>query len=137
MAFPPDGDQVVSSSDPKTESVASVVRGNGDGTFESQEEIWTDLEPAAIVTADLNLDGKPDLAMSNVNQAFTITVLLNGVPPPPPPASGEWIQISTGGAPPRYLGSGAYDPVSNRLIAFGGQAVSAWVIAPPPMTFGC
>ena len=32
----------------------------------------------------------------------------------------EWIQIAAGGVPGRYLASGVYDPIENRLIVFVG-----------------
>jgi len=116
-----DGDANADLAASTTEAVVSVFHGNADGTFGSPVDFETDLEPNGIATSDLNLDGKPDLVTSNANQAFTLSVLLNGVPPPPPASAAQWIQVSSGGAPTRYLSSGAYDPGSNRLIAFGGQ----------------
>jgi hypothetical protein len=116
-----DGDGNVDLAASTTEAVVSVLHGNGDGTFGSALDFETDLEPNGITTSDLNLDSKADLVTTNANQAFTLSILLNGVAPPPPATASQWIQTSPGGAPTRYLGSGAYDPSSNRLIAFGGQ----------------
>ena len=41
-----------------------VLRGNGDGTFVTPPLTTTAVNPYALATADLNLDGKPDLVAS-------------------------------------------------------------------------
>ena len=64
-----------------------MLRGLGDGTFEARRDYGTDGAPVAIAAADLNGDGRNDLAIANVNVG-TVTVLLNtsnhpvGVPTP-------------------------------------------------------
>jgi hypothetical protein len=62
----------------------SVLRGNGDGTFQAPSSTLTDFNgsfPNALVVADFNGDGKPDLAVSNF-VAGDVSVLLNTSPPP-------------------------------------------------------
>jgi hypothetical protein len=53
----------------------SVLMGNGDGTFGSKNDFGTGLYPYSVAIADLNADGKPDLAVANAN-SNTISVLL-------------------------------------------------------------
>jgi hypothetical protein len=43
----------------------SVLAGNGDGTFKDAVAFSVGTKPAAIVTADFNQDGYPDLAVAN------------------------------------------------------------------------
>ena len=46
-------------------STVSVLLGNGDGTFASKVDYGTGLSPHSVAVEDLNLDGKPDLAVAN------------------------------------------------------------------------
>ena len=41
----------------------SVLLGNGDGTFQTAQNIAVGFEPGSVVVADFNSDGKPDLAV--------------------------------------------------------------------------
>ena len=102
-------------------SLASILEGNGDGTFDPPVDIETDIDPVAVTTSDLNLDGKADLVTGNINQSFTLSVLVNGVPPPPPPAPRYGLR-SRMEALQRDTSIGAYDPATNTLISFGGQS---------------
>ena len=43
----------------------SLLRGNGDGTFQSATTVASSDYPTGIATGDFNNDGKPDLAVSN------------------------------------------------------------------------
>jgi hypothetical protein len=100
----------------------SVLRGNGDGTFQAPTSNLADSNgsfPNALVAADFNGDGKPDLAVTNF-QANDVSVLLNTSPPPShanpaatttsltadstPPVSGQTVSLtasvtSPGGTP--------------------------------------
>jgi hypothetical protein len=64
-------------SDPtcKTAGTVSIFLGNGDGTFQPQVSYNAELKPASVVTADLNNDGKLDLAVVNL-QSNTVSILL-------------------------------------------------------------
>jgi hypothetical protein len=54
----------------------SVLAGNGDGTFQSQQTFATSGSyPTAVAIADMNGDGKPDLIVAN-NLGHSVGVLL-------------------------------------------------------------
>jgi hypothetical protein len=69
-------------------SIVQLHRGNGDGAFAAPQTFATRSGSGAnpqIASADLNGDGKPDLA--NIDSAVAagdVTVLLNTTPAPPP-----------------------------------------------------
>jgi hypothetical protein len=58
------------------DSGVTVVLGNGDGTFQAPSRYDTDLGSQAIVVADFNGDGYPDLAVAN-SSGHNISVLIN------------------------------------------------------------
>ena len=53
----------------------SVLLGNGDGTFKAQTTYAAGTYPGSVVIADVNGDGKPDLAVANWG-SNTVSVLL-------------------------------------------------------------
>jgi hypothetical protein len=53
----------------------SLLLGNGDGTFQPQVRLSTGESPGGIVAADIDGDGKPDLASANTS--FDVSVLFN------------------------------------------------------------
>ncbi len=63
-------------SDPPIDSSASVLLGRGDGTFEPAQEFLTAHGTEALVVADFNEDGLPDLATAN-HQSSNVTILMN------------------------------------------------------------
>jgi hypothetical protein len=50
----------------------TVWLGNGDGTFQSPQIFHTGPDPFAIVVADLNFDGKLDIATANLSNTVSI-----------------------------------------------------------------
>ncbi|MDA0180220.1 VCBS repeat-containing protein [Solirubrobacter phytolaccae] len=80
-------DLAVTSHNANTVSVLLRQPG-GTYTLDSGSPLATGSNPATVVAPDFNLDGKPDLAISN-RTADSVTVLLNTTPdpttPPPPP----------------------------------------------------
>jgi hypothetical protein len=68
-------DLVVTNSSANT---ASILLGNGDGTFGPQKILVTGNAPAGVTTADFNSDGHPDLAVTNKNDGTVSVFLGNG-----------------------------------------------------------
>ena len=61
-------------------SAVSVRLNNGDGTFAPKVDHPTDPFPLSVAAADLNGDGKPDLAVAN-NDSYSVGVMLNACLP--------------------------------------------------------
>ncbi|HMF42638.1 MAG TPA: VCBS repeat-containing protein, partial [Polyangia bacterium] len=55
----------------------SVLKNMGDGTFDAQVTYGTDTQPWDLAMADLNGDGKADLAVANDAAASNLAVFLN------------------------------------------------------------
>ncbi len=56
----------------------SVLLGNGDGTFQPQQALFSGKTPSSIVIGDINNDGKPDLAVTNLGNNTVSIMLGNG-----------------------------------------------------------
>jgi hypothetical protein len=54
----------------------SVLLGNGDGTFGAKIDFDTRSDHYSVAIADLNADGRPDLALPNYDYDGTVSVLL-------------------------------------------------------------
>jgi hypothetical protein len=75
--FNGDGNADVAASDYALGSgYASVLLGTGTGSFNFDGNFATGSNPFGIVTADFNMDGKPDLATAN-ESSNNVTILLN------------------------------------------------------------
>ena len=61
-----------------SDNTASILLGNGDGTFGAQKTLATGNAPAGVATADFNSDGHPDLAVSNKTDGTVSIFLGNG-----------------------------------------------------------
>lgn len=57
---------------------ASVLLGNGDGTFKAAVNYSVGLKPYAIAAGDFNGDGKPDLATANSTGTYSLANLPAG-----------------------------------------------------------
>jgi hypothetical protein len=59
--------------------ILSVLLGNGDGTFQTQQTFATGSHPYFVAVSDVNGDGRPDLVVANSNSissSATVSVLL-------------------------------------------------------------
>jgi hypothetical protein len=61
-----------------TDSTVSVLLGNGDGTFQTQQVFTTGVNPEGVAVGDFNGDGKPDLAVADASQSAVSVLLGNG-----------------------------------------------------------
>lgn len=59
---------------------ASILLGNGDGTFQAPEAYAAGSGTAIVAASDLNGDEKPDLATANAS-SNDVSILLNVAPP--------------------------------------------------------
>jgi len=57
----------------------TLLLGNGDGTFQAATSYFVGVSGYGLAAGDLNLDGKPDLAVASDTSPGLVTVLLNGV----------------------------------------------------------
>ena len=58
----------------------TMMKGNGDGTFQPEQQVSTDtsLASAEVQLLDLNRDGKLDLVMSSVDNSGAAVLIGNG-----------------------------------------------------------
>jgi uncharacterized protein (TIGR03437 family) len=98
-------------------SDVSMLRGNGDGTFQNEVRFAGGPSPDAIAVADLNGDGRPDLIIAN--QPGFLTALLNQ-----PAFSPPFTNVSTATSQP-----GAVAPES-LVTAFGLRLATATMASP-------
>jgi hypothetical protein len=79
------------------EHIVTILLGNGDGTFSLAQNATfpTGSNPWAIVTADVNGDGKLDLMIANQDDS-TVTVLLGNGDGTFKPAAGSPIAVGSG-----------------------------------------
>jgi Bacterial Ig-like domain (group 3)/FG-GAP-like repeat/FG-GAP repeat len=98
-------------------SAVGILQGNGDGTFQAPVNVPTNgISSGGIAAADLNGDGKPDLAVSNYEGAGTVSVVLNntgGAPPlttlsssPNPSVVGQSVTLTTSVTSPKATPTG-------------------------------
>ncbi len=75
-----------------SDNTASILLGNGDGTFGAQKILVTGKGPTGVTTADFNSDGHSDVAVSNHTDGTVSIFLGNGdgtfLPQPTPLTTG-------------------------------------------------
>ena len=76
-------DLLVTNFNSQSPGLISVLRGNGDGTFQTPITYPTGNSPRHVAVADINGDGRPDLIVANGGEN-TISVLLNNTGPHSP-----------------------------------------------------
>jgi hypothetical protein len=59
-------------------SAVSVLLGNGDGSFQSQQTFSVGMGPDSVAVADVNGDGRPDLITANYGSHSVSVLLGNG-----------------------------------------------------------
>src|SRR5262249_35104206 len=77
----------------------SVLRGNGNGTFQSTVNFAVAANPVAAAVGDFNGDGRIDVAATNQNSNCVSVLLNNCVLLPPTPTSIPNPTATTGPAP--------------------------------------
>jgi hypothetical protein len=58
------------------DSTVDILRGNGDGTFQTAASYQLSQQPTSVAVADFNVDGYPDIAVSFA-QDSRIAVLMS------------------------------------------------------------
>jgi hypothetical protein len=121
-----------------TDNTASVLLGNGHGTFAAQKILATGKGPAGVTTADFNSDGHPDLAVSNKTDGTVSIFLGNGdgtfLPQPTPLTTGAGptgiIAASFVGAPADLAVADKSVPNVDLLIGNGDGTFNAPISLP-------
>ena len=61
-----------------TSNTASVLLGNGDGTFQAKQSFGTGSQPSSVAVGDFNGDGRSDLVTADYNGNTASVLLGNG-----------------------------------------------------------
>jgi hypothetical protein len=120
-------DLALTNSDGPTNAVA-IVFGNGDGTFQNPPLLYSaGLLPAALVSLDVNGDGKPDLAVAGgygVLSYFSLTTLINrGDGTFPSPTTYPVLQFPYSAVVGDFNGDGHVDIATTSFTQTGGVSV--------------
>jgi hypothetical protein len=109
-------------------NVDAIVLGNGDGTFQNPPLLYSaGLLPAAVVSLDVNGDGKPDLAVAGgygVLSYYSLTTLINqGDGTFPSPSTYPVLQFPYSATIGDFNGDGYVDIVTTSVTQTGGVSV--------------
>jgi len=120
-------DLALTNSEGPTNAVA-IVLGNGDGTFQNPPLLYSaGLLPTAVVSLDVNGDGKPDLAVAGGYGAlsyFSLTALINrGDGPLPSSTTWPVLQFPYSAVVGDFNGDGHVDIVTTSFTQTGGVSV--------------
>ena len=105
-------------------SKVTVMRGNGDGTFQSGTQLNSDASPRTIILADVNGDGKTDILAGCYDGTAVDVYLNNGsgtFPTSPTPFAANMQVISM------YLGDFDGDGKSDLAVAGYSGGANSWV----------
>jgi hypothetical protein len=121
--------------------VVSVLLGKGDGTFGTKTDFSAGLSAVSVAIADLNADGRPDLAVANKN-SNTVSVLLGN-------GDGSFAsKIAFGaGSEPNSVAIGDFNADGRPDLAVANSAshtvtvllntgANVSEVVPPPLAFG-
>ncbi len=125
---------------------ASVLPGNGDGTFAPRTEYATNSNSQSVAVGDFNEDGRPDLALAN-NGNNAVSVLLNTTPAGGPGGGGNPPPAGGGNPPPPpppppppaaalVPGLGAVRDTSAPIVSRLGLTNNPFVVGGSTPTFG-
>ncbi len=111
-----------------TSNAVAIVLGNGDGTFQNPPLLYSaGLLPAAVVSLDVNGDGKPDLAVAGgygVLSYFSLTTLINrGDGTFANPANFPVLQFPYSAVVGDFNGDGHVDIATTSFTQTGGVSV--------------
>lgn len=120
-------DVALTNSEGSTNSVA-IIWGNGDGTLQSPPLLYSaGLLPAAVVSLDVNSDGKPDLVVAGgdgVTSYFSLTTLINrGDGTFPNPVNFPVLQFPYSAVTGDFNGDGNVDIATTSVTQTGGVSV--------------
>ena len=112
-----DGDgkpDIITSNNGNTKPSVSILRGNGDGTFQVNTDYAAGNITLGLAIADMNGDGRPDIVIGNL---FTPPAPMTGNVPNVPMGDGFSVLINQGGGKFTQIDSPAYQRVT--AIAVG------------------
>jgi hypothetical protein len=91
-----------------TQGLMQILNGNGDGTFQPPAFFLvpppkSSIGTVGLITANLNSDTRPDLALSIGGASISLAVLINstGVVPPPTPSAPTLVSPAQDATPPQ------------------------------------
>jgi len=122
---------------------ASVLAGNGDGTFAPRTEYSTHGASSSVAVGDFNEDGRPDLALTKPGDN-AVSVLLNTTPAGGPGGGGNPPPAGPGNPPPPpppppaglVPGLGAVRDTSAPIVSGLGLTNNPFVVGGSTPTFG-
>jgi len=123
---------------------ASVLPGNGDGTFAPRTEYPTNGASQSVAVGDFNEDGRPDLALAKPGNN-AVSVLLNTTPAVAPAGGGNPPPAGGGNPPPPppppaaaglVPGLGAVRDTSTPIVSGLGLTNNPFVVGGSTPTFG-
>jgi hypothetical protein len=137
---------------PFVNGFVSALVGNGDGSFQAPARFSAGSEPRSIAIADLNVDGRPDLAVANAltndvsvlpnttsvsvaAQIAGVSALMESFRPPLPPGLATDLHVKLAEATAQ-LDKGKTDDACHKLDQFGERVRDETAKRSPGITSG-